>query len=152
MCYFLLFIVNLAGIIFTSCLVFLSQSYGSFKKAFQTIIIWLLVLGLLITPLNNSMKEFFVANHVSSELSQIRKENPKVSKKTQVRHIRVNLKGNTAYVSILINAPQGIYTREFLEENETRLFESLKTMGIESIKLVIRIVPVEIEEYTAVSD
>ncbi len=34
---FLLFIVNLAGITFTACLVFLSQSYGSLNKAFQTI-------------------------------------------------------------------------------------------------------------------
>ncbi len=149
---FLLFLVNFTGIIFTSCLVFLSQSYGSFKKAFQTLIIWLLVLGLLSAPLNNSMKEFFVANHVSSELRQIRKDNPEVSQKTQVRHIRVNLKGNTAYVSILIHAPQGLYTDEFLEKNEKRLFESLKSRGIQSIKLVMRIVPVEIEEYTSVSD
>ena len=149
---FLLFLVNLAGITFTSCLVFLSQSYGTFKKAFQTIIIWLLVLGLLSTPLSDSMKEFFVANRVSSELRQIREDNPEISTKTQVSHIHVNLKGSTAYVSVLVNAPQGSYTHEFLENNEKRLFESLKNMGIKSIKLVVRIVPVEIEEYIAVSE
>ena len=56
---FLLFLVNLAGITFTACLVFLSQSYGSLKKAFQTIIIWLLIIGLLCGPLTGSMNNLF---------------------------------------------------------------------------------------------
>jgi len=43
---FLLFLVNLAGITFTACLVFLSQSYGNLKKAFQSIVIWLLIIAL----------------------------------------------------------------------------------------------------------
>ncbi len=149
---FLLFLVNLVGITFTSCLVFLSQSYGNFKKAFQMIIIWLLIMGLLSTPLSNSMKEFFVSNRVYLELRKIREDHPEISRKTQIRDVRVNLEGNTAYVSILIIAPRGIYTREYLEKNEKRVFESLKKMGIKSIKLVLRIVPVEIEEYTGVSE
>ena len=81
------------------------------------------------------------------ELRQIRKENPEISKQTQIRHIDVRLEGTTAYVSILGNAPQGLITDEYLESAEKRLFESVSNLGVTSMHAVIRITPVEIKEY-----
>ncbi len=149
---FLLFIVNLAGITFTACLIFLSQSYGSLNQAFQSIVIWLLIVGLLCGPLTNSMKEFVVTSRIGMELRKIRKENPKITNQTQIRHIGVQLEGTTAYVTILSAAPEGVLTDEYLESSEKRIFESVSKMGVKSMNLVIRIIPVQIKEYASISE
>lgn len=94
-----------------------------------------------------------VANRIASELHQIRKENREISKQTQIRHIDVRLEGTTAYVSILVNAPQGLITDEYLLESaEKRLFESVSKMGVKSMNAVIRITPVEINEYKFIAN
>ena len=147
---FLLFIVNLAGITFTACLVFISQSYGSFRKAFQTLLIWLLIIALLCGPLTGTMKEFIVASRVQLEIGKLREEHPEISLQTQVNHIDVRLEGSTAYIMILANAPEGVITDEYLQSGEKRVFDALTKMGVKSIDLVIRIIPVRIEEYKTI--
>ncbi len=149
---FLLFIVNLAGITFTACLVFLSQSYGNLYKAFQTIVIWLLILAVLCGPLTGSMKEFIVTNRIALEIRGIREEKGNISQLTQISHIDVRLEGSTAYVSILGSAPQGVVTDEYLEKNEKRIFDTISKMGVKSMNIKIRIYPVEIKEYKNIVD
>ncbi|MGB5631216.1 MAG: DUF389 domain-containing protein, partial [Waterburya sp.] len=149
---FLLFIVNLAGITFTACLVFLSQSYGNLYKAFQTILIWLLIIAVLCGPLTGSMREFVVANRIALEIRGIREEKSEISQLTQIRHIDVRLEGSTAYVSILGSAPQGVVTDEYLKSSEKRIFDTISKMGVESMNMKIRIYPVEIREYQNIID
>ena len=144
---FLLFIVNLAGITFTACLIFLSQSYGSLTKAFQTIFIWLLIIALLCGPLTGSMENFIVKNLIIEEIRQVRKENPEISSKTQVRNVTVKIEGKTAYISVLSSAPKNVNLDEYYEISKKRIFESLKEMGMKSVKLNLRVYPVEIKEY-----
>lgn len=144
---FLLFIVNLSGITFMACLIFLAQSYGALQKAFQTILIWLFIIALLCGPLTGSMKEFYVSNRIALELRRIRQEHPEITKQTQIRHIDVRLQGTTAYVTILGNSPQGLITEEYLENAERRLFQTISNLGITAMNAVIRITPVEIKEY-----
>ena len=146
----LLFLVNLAGITFTACLVFLSQDYGSLKKAFQTILIWLLIMAFLCGPLTGSMKKFLLVNSVNFQISELREQHPEIAKKSQVRYINVTLEGSTAYITVLINAPKGLMTDEYLKSAENKLFDSISKKGIKSMKLTLRIVPVEIKEYTVV--
>ena len=147
---FLLFIVNLAGITFTACLVFISQSYGSFSKAFQTLLIWLLIIALLCGPLTGAMREFIVASRVQLEIRKLREEHPEISLQTQINHIDVQLEATTAYIMILTNAPEGVITDEYLQSGEKRVFDALTKMGVKSIDLVIRIIPVRVEEYKAI--
>ncbi len=149
---FLLFIVNLAGITFTACLVFLSQTYGNLKKAFQAIGIWLLIILGLCGPLTGSMKEFYASNRIALELEQIKNENPDISIQTQIRYIDVKLEQGNAYVTILGNAPQGLITEEYLESAEKRLFESVSHLGVKSMQVVVRITPVDIKEYRFTAD
>ncbi len=147
---FLLFMANLAGITFTACLVFLSQSYGSFQKSFQTILIWLLIMGILSGPLSNSLREFLVSNRLSLEMNHMRRDSPEIWQKTQVRYLGVNMKGSTAYVTILVNAPQGLLTDEHLDSTKERFFETVSGMGVNAMDLNIRISPVKIREYQGI--
>ncbi|MGK7940524.1 MAG: DUF389 domain-containing protein [Crocosphaera sp.] len=147
---FLLFLANLAGITFTACLVFLSQSYGSLKKSFQTITIWLLIMGILCGPLSNSLQEFFVSNRLNSEINKIRVEYPESWQETQIHHLSVDLKGSTAYVTILISAPEGSLHDEHLNQTKQRLFKIVSGMRVNAMDLNIRIIPVKTREYQGI--
>jgi CMP-2-keto-3-deoxyoctulosonic acid synthetase len=54
------------------------------------------------------------------------------------------------FVTILTIAPEGLLTDEYLKSGEKRVFDALTKMGVKSIDLVIKIVPVEIKEYKAI--
>ena len=148
---FLLFLANLAGIIFASCFVFLSQSYGNLNKAFPTLMIWLLILVLLCGPLTNSLQEFLISNRINSEIYHLRKEHPEISRKTQVRYVGVRIDGNLAQITVLVNAPKETLTDEYLKSAEKRVLSSVSSLGVNGTDLVIRIIPVEIREYKSIS-
>ena len=148
---FLLFLANLAGITFTACVVFLSQAYGSLNKAFQSLLIWLLIIAILIVPLNNSLREFFLANQVSKEINKIRIENPEIAKRTQTRYVHVKLEGTTAYIKILTLAPTGLLTDDYLKDREQQIFDSISsTQNIKAMDLDLRIIPVDIRHYQSI--
>lgn len=148
---FLLFLANLAGITFTACLVFLSQSYGTLKKAFQTLVSWFLGIALLCGPLTNSLQGFFITNRINLELHKIRQENLELFQQIQVRYVNVQLEVNTAYLTIIVLSPEGLLTDEKLQVTENRLFNSISSMGVKSMDLDIRIVPVKIREYKSIT-
>ena len=149
---FLLFLANLAGITFTACVVLLSQSYGNLKKASQTLTIWALIMALLCGPLMNSLKELFLSNRINSEIQQLRREHPEISRQTQIRYIGVRLEGTTAYVQVLVNAPKDLVTDEYLESADKQLFDSISKIGVKAMDLEIRIIPVEIQKYKSISE
>ncbi len=144
---FLLFLANLSGITFAACIVFLCQSYGNLNKAFQSILVWFLIIALLYGPLNNSLKQVVLSNRIDSEIYQIRKDFPAISQQTQIRYVNVRLERNIAYITVLINAPEGLLTNEYLQSVEKRIFDSISKMGVTGMNLVIRVIPVRIKEY-----
>jgi uncharacterized hydrophobic protein (TIGR00271 family) len=146
---FLLFLANLAGITFTACIVFLAQSYGSVQKSLRSILIWGLILAVLSSPLTRALHEFFISNFIRFEMVELRVEKPEVWKKTQIRYIGVRLKENTAFVTILVNAPRGSLSDEILENTEKRVFDAVSGWGVEAMDFTVRISPVLVREYTA---
>ena len=148
---FLLFLANLAGITFTACLVFLSQSYGNLKQAFQSIFIWLLIIALLSGPLNHSLKELFIYSRVDIEIQKLRSEFPEVRQKAHTSHISVKLEGNTAYITIATIAPKGLLTEEYRNRARQELFDALSKMGVQSVDIVLKTVNVEIDEDQLIS-
>ncbi|MDJ0903712.1 MAG: DUF389 domain-containing protein [Xenococcus sp. MO_188.B8] len=148
---FLLFLANLAGITFTACLVFLSQSYGNLKQAFQSILIWLLIIALLSGPLSHSLWELFIYSRVDIEIQKLRSEHPEVKQKAHTDHISVKLEGDTAYITIITIAPKGLLTEEYRQNARQKLFDALSNMGVKSMDIVLKTVPVEIEEHQLIS-
>ncbi len=150
---FLLFLANLTGIVFAACIIFLSQSYGSLHKAFQTLLIWLFIMVLLCAPLTNSLKEFYISNRVDLEIHQLREDYPEISRRTRLRYVDVHLEGTTAHIRVLTNVSKDTLTDEFdeyVESAKKRIFDSLSKMGVTAMDLKIAINPVETREYTAI--
>ncbi|ELS04481.1 putative membrane protein [Xenococcus sp. PCC 7305] len=73
---FLLFVTNLAGIVFSGSLVFLLQRYGSLKKAAIGIIISLLSLSILLQPLGFSLRQLYIRSITMRTVFELRKNRP----------------------------------------------------------------------------
>ena len=144
---FLLFLTNLTGIISTACVVFLALSYGNLNKALQSLLIWFLIIALLSAPLTNALKEVFLANRIGLEIKKIIRENPEIEQKNQIRHVGVKLEDTTAYITVLTVAPKGVLSNEYLENVTKRIFDSILKRGVTAMNLVIRVIPVQIQEY-----
>ena len=144
---FLLFLANLAGITFTACLVFLSQSYGGIKQAIRLIIVWFAIIALLSIPLSNSFRKFIIQSRIQLEIQHIRKNYPKIRKNSHIQHIGVRLKDDQALVTVTTVADKGAITDEYVQSARDTILDSVSNMGIESVDVVLRIVPVDVEEY-----
>ncbi len=144
---FLLFLANLAGITFTACLVFLSQSYGGIKQAIRLIRVWFAIIALLSFPLSNSFKKFVLQSRIQMEIERIRKNYPEIRKNSHIQHIGVRLKDDQALVTVTTIAHKGAITDEYVQFARDTILDSVSNMGIESVDVVLRIVPVNVEEY-----
>jgi len=75
---FLLFVTNLAGIIFSNSLVFLFQRYGSLKKATLGLIVSLFALVLLLQPLGYSFKRLYFSSKAIHTIAELRQNQPEL--------------------------------------------------------------------------
>ncbi len=73
---FLLFVTNLAGIVFSGSLVFLLQGYGSLKKAAIGLIVSLLGLSILLQPLGFSLRELYIRSIAMRTIFELRQNRP----------------------------------------------------------------------------
>ncbi len=75
---FLLFVTNLAGIVFSSSLVFLFQRYGSLKKATIGLIVALLGLLILLQPLGFSLRQLYLRSIAIRTIFELRQNQPQL--------------------------------------------------------------------------
>ena len=147
----LLFLANLVGITFAACIVFLSQSYGNRNQAFHFILVWLVIIAVLCAPLTRSLKEFLIDSRIDTAIQEVRSEHPEIAQKSQIRHIAVRLEGATAYIEIIVLAPQGLVINEYRQTVKKRIFDSLSKMEVQSMDVVLKVIPIEIKEYKLLS-
>jgi uncharacterized hydrophobic protein (TIGR00271 family) len=75
---FLLFVTNLAGIVFSGSLVFLWQGYGSLKKAAIGLIVSLLGLSILLQPLGFSLRQLYLKSVAIRTIFELRQNRPEL--------------------------------------------------------------------------
>lgn len=95
--------------------------------------------------------EFFLENRVRLAITEIRKENLDISTRTQILYVNVELDNTTAYITVLINAPEDALTDDYVESGESAIFEAITRYNIESMHLKLRVIPVNILEYESIT-
>ncbi|MGK7934668.1 MAG: DUF389 domain-containing protein [Xenococcaceae cyanobacterium] len=75
---FLLFVTNLAGIVFSGSLVFLFQRYGSLKKATIGLMVALLGLLILLEPLGFSLRQLYFRSIAIRTIFELRQNQPQL--------------------------------------------------------------------------
>ncbi len=143
---FLLFLTNLVGIIISADVIFLWQSYGSWKRSIWTLFLLVISMIVISFPLSSSFQEMVMDNRIRHALAEFdRLYNPGI--KGYINSVEVELEGDAALVLVDI-------VREPLRSDEINLQERLEFIRDfiskkvdKPIHLKFRVLPVEILDY-----
>ncbi len=144
---FLLFLTNLAGIIFCAGLVFLLQGYGSWRKALIGLSLTLALLGLLSLPLSVQLENQLLRNKVIYSLDRFARNYPQQEdwfrdwhKDVDSFDMYVANRERSIYVKMNVVAPNG-----FLSRKDVNLIQEFLSQELEKpVELEINLFPYQI--------
>lgn len=143
---FLLFLTNLIGIVFSGGVVFLTQEYGSLKRAKEGFIISLFALSILGIPLGFSLNNLVLRDNVRRSITVLISQETLTFSKTDIRRVQVEPQGEALIVNLEVSAPANT-----ISENQVRLVRDfLEERLKKSISLNVQVIP--LTQFTAPSD
>ena len=96
---FLLFLTNLVGIIISADVIFLWQSYGSWKKSIWTLFLLVISMIVISFPLSSSFQKLIIDNRIRHALNEFdRLYNPGI--KGYIKSVKVKLEGDAVFVLV----------------------------------------------------
>ncbi|MEM7716519.1 MAG: DUF389 domain-containing protein [Cyanobacteria bacterium P01_A01_bin.68] len=120
----LLFLANLAGIIFSGSLVFLAHDYGSLEKARHGLVISVFSLIILALPLGFSLQTFLIEEKTRRHVEYLLYRRTITFSNSDIKRIKVRRDGERLLVDMEIAVPfdslsenQVRLVRNFLQEN-----------------------------------
>ncbi len=142
----LLFLTNLIGIIFSGGLVFVSQRYGSLKRAKEGFLISIFTLTLLGLPLGISLNNLVLRDNIRRSIILLIGQETLTFSKTDIRRVEVKSKQDVLVVNLEVAAAansisenQVNLVRDFLEERLQR-----------KLSLNVQVIP--LTQFTAPAD
>ena len=139
----LLFLANLAGIIFSGSLVFLAHNYGSFQKARHGLIISIAALAILALPLGLSLDTFLVKEQTRRQIEYLVYRQTNTFSRSDIQAIRVEQKEEKLIVDMEIAVPFNSLSQQQVQLVQKNLQDKLKKPVILNIKVI------PTQEYTA---
>ncbi|MGK7939627.1 MAG: TIGR00341 family protein [Crocosphaera sp.] len=140
---FILFLTNLVGIILTAALVFILESYGSWKKAIWGLLLLIASLAVITLPLNFHFREMIAENRIRHALSIYIHE----SKQHLIESIDVQLQETKLFVTVEVFASTVELDRSEARKNLKKIQNFLAKQVGYPVHLKVIVFPVEIEEY-----
>lgn len=139
----LLFLANLAGIIFSSSIVFLAHDYGSFQKARHGLVISVASLIILGLPLGLSLETFLVKEHTRRHVEYLLYRRTITFSNSDIKRIDVRRDGERFLVDMEVAVPF-----DSLSANQVQLVQKFLQDNLKKpLTLKVKIIP--IQEYTA---
>ena len=147
---FVLFLTNLVGIITSAELVFLFQSYGSWKKGIWGLLILALSIIPISVPLGFTFQKMIADNQINHALFKYnRLYDNRVQSKITAVEVDIKKPGELSVLVDVIREPEGI-----LESNEEDVKQGLEVVRQflsqevgKPVHLRVRVFPVEILDY-----
>ena len=145
---FMLFLTNLVGIILTASVVFLFESYGSWKKATASLFGLLASLIMITLPLNFSFREMIIENQIRHELAK-RHRKHKDREDSLITKVDVQLKeDNIVVIADVIITPDRLDKID-PEENLKKTQKILSDKMGQPVELRVRVFPIDILNFEA---
>jgi uncharacterized hydrophobic protein (TIGR00271 family) len=139
----LLFLANLAGIIFSGSLVFLAHDYGSFAKARHGLVISILALIILGLPLGFSLERLLVKEHTRRTVEYLLFRQTDTFSRSDIKRIQVEQDGNKLIVYMEVAVPFNSLSQQQVQLVQNILEDDLK----KPLTLNIKVIPTQ--EYIA---
>jgi uncharacterized membrane protein len=142
----LLFLTNLIGIIFSGGVVFLTQEYGSLKRAKEGFIISLFALTILGIPLGFSLNNLVLRDNVRRSIISLIRQQTLTFSDTDIRQVQVQPQGEGLIVNLEVAA-----AANSISEKQVRLVRDfLEDKLHKPISLNVQIIP--LTQFTVPSD
>jgi len=139
----LLFLANLAGIIFSGSLVFLAHDYGSFEKARHGLVISVFSLIILALPLGFSLQTFLIEEKTRRHVEYLLYRRTITFSNSDIKRIKVRRDGERLLVDMEIAVPF-----DSLSENQVRLVRNFLQENLKKpLTLNVKVIPTQ--QYTA---
>ena len=135
----LLFLANLAGIIFSGALVFLTQNYGSFAKARHGLVISIFSLIILGLPLGLSLERFLVKEHTRRSIEYLLFRQTNTFSRSDIRRVKVEQDGEKLIVDMEIAAPLNSFSQQQVQLVQQILQDDLK----KPLTLKVKVIPTQ---------
>ena len=123
---FLFFLANLIGITVTSLVVFLVQRYGSIRRCWRNLLVWLGLLGLLSIPLSSALHDFSVRQEMDAVFGRfkagqlkrvaIAQSNPRFWSRVRLMYSNVIVVNNKARLDLVLNAPEDFLNQSLMDD------------------------------------
>ena len=160
---FLLFLANLIGITVASLVVFMVQRYGTIRKAWRHLLVWLGLLGLLCIPLSSALHDFSVRQQINSQFAHfkaglIQQRRPTGADLHTLRRIRllysnVRVANNNATIDMVLNVPTSLISTLRLQDvQEDIRRRAIHDYGIQAVEINISVIPTQILRYSPEAD
>jgi uncharacterized hydrophobic protein (TIGR00271 family) len=134
----LLFLTNLAGIIFSGGLVFLSMRYGSLAKAKQGLVISMMALSVLGFPLGYQMRNLLMRANVRRSVAVLITSQTLTFSDKDLRSVDIRRIGNKFFVELEVAA-----TPDSISERQVQLVREFLADELERpVDLRVRIIPI----------
>ncbi|MGF1604613.1 MAG: TIGR00341 family protein [Thermosynechococcaceae cyanobacterium] len=140
-----LFLTNLIGIIFSGCIVFLLEEYGTIERAKKSLVaggLALLVLGL---PLGWSLRNILIQDNAKRQVKNLISRRTLTFSNTQIERIDIFPVSGRLLIELEVTANPGTVTRQQVKLVQQFLAKELNT----PVRLKVRVVPTEIFEESA---
>lgn len=133
----LLFLTNLIGIIFSGGVIFITQEYGSLKRAKEGFIISLFALTILGIPLGLSLNNLILRDNVRRSIIFLISQETLTFSKADVRRVEVETQGDALIVNLEVAA-----AANSISENQVRLVRDFLEERLQKpISLNVQLIP-----------
>ena len=139
----LLFLANLAGIIFSGSLIFLAHDYGSFEKARHGLVISVFSLIILALPLGFSLQTFLIEEKTRRHVEYLVYRRTITFSNSDIKRIKVQRDGERLLVDMEIAVPFDSLSENLVRLVRDFLLENLK----KPLTLNVKVIPTQ--QYTA---
>ncbi|MGB7413725.1 MAG: TIGR00341 family protein [Thermosynechococcaceae cyanobacterium] len=143
----ILFLTNLIGIIFSGCIVFLLEQYGTLERAKKSLVAGGVALLLLGLPLGWSLRNILIQDNAKRQVKNLISQRTLTFAKTEVERIEIFPISGELLIELDVIANPGTVTRQ-----QVKLVQQFLTKELKSpVRLKVRVIPTEIFEESEAS-
>ena len=156
---FLLFLANLIGITVTSLVVFLLQRYGSIRRCWRNLLVWLGLLGLLSIPLSSALHDFSIRQEMDAVFGRfkagqlkrvaIAQSNPRFWSRVRLMYSNVIVVNNKARLDLVLNAPEDFLNQSLMDDFYQKMQRRAKDFGLKDLDVNVRVIPNRVYKFNS---
>ena len=130
---------------------FFVQRYGSIRRGWRNLLVWLGLLGLLSIPLSSALHDFSVRQEMDAVFGRfkagqlkrvaIAQSNPRFWSRVRLMYSNVIVVNNKARHDLVLNAPEDFLNQSLMDDFYQKMQRRAKDFGLNDLDVNISVIP-----------